>query len=81
MKYLNPKSNEHQWSNGMIIAFQAVDPGSTPGWCIFLVSGIYRHWKLQTPKISFFRERVRIKKFILIIQFQFQNSTPISQKS
>ena len=23
--------SEHQWSNGMIIAFQAVDPGSTPG--------------------------------------------------
>ena len=27
---------KHPWSNGMIVAFQAADPGSTPGGCNFL---------------------------------------------
>ena len=27
---------EHCWSRGMILAFQADEPGSSPGQCIFL---------------------------------------------
>jgi hypothetical protein len=27
-------SSKHSWSNGRIIAFQAIGPGSTPGGCI-----------------------------------------------
>lgn len=27
--------DKHRWSNGKIAAFQAADPGSTPGRCIF----------------------------------------------
>jgi hypothetical protein len=29
----NLLSNKHSWSNGRIIAFQAIGPGSTPGGC------------------------------------------------
>ena len=28
-------NNKHRWFSGRIIAFQAVDPGSIPGRCIF----------------------------------------------
>ena len=31
-------NNKHRWFSGRIIAFQAVDPGSIPGRCIFTLS-------------------------------------------
>ena len=30
-------NNKHRWFSGRIIAFQAVDPGSIPGRCIFYI--------------------------------------------
>ena len=34
---INVKFNKHRWFSGRIIAFQAVDPGSIPGQCIFIL--------------------------------------------
>ena len=37
-------STKHRWSSGMIIAFQAVDPGSIPGRCNFF---FFVDWAVQ----------------------------------
>lgn len=45
---------KHHWSNGMITASHAVDPGSTPGWRIFLRFFIWdkrRKIKLHTREM------------------------------
>lgn len=47
---MSVKSVTHRWSNGMMIAFQAIDPGSTPGRCIFYVYFNFKDLK-NTVKI------------------------------
>jgi hypothetical protein len=44
---------KHSWSNGRIIAFQAIGPGSTPGGCTTSFSSIAALWL-----ISFFAFRL-----------------------
>ena len=55
-----PEFQQHPWSNGMIIAFQAVDPGSTPGGCNFLF----------LPKITYYYNYLNSDFFIKIKKYE-----------
>ena len=44
---------KHRWFSGRIIAFQAVDPGSIPGRCIFVIPKLFiKNFPFYSTSIS-----------------------------